>query len=306
MTTVFPAVPEATTVRTPAPETTVLESAPLPPRISRLAARAARAREHVVDLCASAEGGHLGGSMSVLDILVALYFEVLRIDPADPRAAGRDILLLSKGHGALGLYAVLAERGYFPAADLETYGRPGSVFLAHPHPRVPGVELPSGSLGHGLPLGVGFALAARLERSDRRCFVVLGDGELQEGSVWEAAAAAGSLGLDRLTAVVDRNGLQITGRTEEVVALEPLADRWRAFGWTVREVDGHDHGALVETLGAPSPDGRPVAVIAHTVKGRGLPYIEGQVRSHFARLGGRQYDRARAVLRANSPREEES
>lgn len=272
---------------------------------SLLAEHAARAREHVVDLCASAEGGHLGGSMSVLDILVALYFGVLRIDPAEPRAAARDILLLSKGHGALGLYAVLAERGYFPAADLAGYGRPDSAFLAHPHPRTPGVEMPSGSLGHGLPLGVGFALAARLEGLERRCFVVLGDGELQEGSVWEAAAAAGALGLDRLTAVVDRNGLQITGRTEEVVALEPLADRWRAFGWAVREVPGHDLGALVEVLGAPSSDGRPVAVIAHTVKGRGLPYVEGQVRSHFARLSGRQHERARAVLRAAGSRVEE-
>jgi transketolase len=275
-----------------------------------LTSHAARIRERIVEMCAGDEGGHLGGSMSLVEILVALYFDVMNVDPAAPDAAGRDILLLSKGHGAIGLYATLAERGFLSEERLAGYGRAGggpalsalSALSAHPSTDVPGVELPSGSLGHGLPLGVGFALAARLDGAGRRCFVVLGDGELQEGSVWEAAMAAGSLGLDRLVAVVDRNGLQITGRTEDVIGLEPLADRWRSFGWTVHEADGHDIGALRSILrAAPSTSGRPTVVIAHTTKGRGLPYVEGQARSHYARLGDGQRRRALAVLRKGGP-----
>ena len=272
--------------------------------LALLAGHAARIRERIVEMCAGDEGGHLGGSMSLVEILVTLYFDVMRVDPAAPRAPDRDILLLSKGHGAIGLYATLAERGFFPAERLAGYGCTdgGPSLSAHPTPDVPGVEMPSGSLGHGLPLGVGFALAGRLDGADRRCFVVLGDGELQEGSVWEAAMAAGSLGLDRLVAVVDRNRLQITGRTEDVIGLEPLADRWRSFGWTVREVDGHHLGALRSALrAAPPAPGRPTVVIARTTKGRGLPYVEGQVRSHYARLGDQQRRRALATLRRARP-----
>ncbi|MFK0294352.1 transketolase [Streptomyces sp. NPDC090442] len=258
---------------------------------------ARRARELIVQMCANPEGGHLGGSMSLVEILVTLYHDVLRIDPRLPRAPDRDILLLSKGHGAIGLYAALAERGFFPEEWLASYGAPDSMFTAHPNPAVPGVEMPTGSLGHGLPLGVGFALAARLDGSDRRCFVVLGDGELQEGSVWEAAMAAGARRLDRLVAIVDRNGLQISGDTEETVGLEPLGDRWRAFGWTVHEVDGHDPDQLRTALsGIPHTPGRPTVVLARTVKGRGLPYIEGQARSHYVRLTERGHRRARAAV----------
>jgi transketolase len=261
--------------------------------------RAHRIREHIVDMCAGEEGGHLGGSMSLVEILVALYFAVLRVDPAAPDDPRRDLLLLSKGHGAIGLYATLAERGFFPVEELAGYATPGSRLMGHPVRAVPGVELPSGSLGHGLALANGLALGARLDGLDRRCYVVLGDGELQEGSVWEAAMAAASLGLDRLVAVVDRNGLQITGPTERTLALEPLADRWAAFGWAVREVDGHDLGALVDLLGrVPAEPGRPTAVVAHTVKGKGLPFVEGKPHSHYARLRDRQHQRARAVLAA--------
>ncbi|MFE0048027.1 transketolase [Streptomyces albireticuli] len=266
---------------------------------------AQRVRELIVDMCANPEGGHLGGSMSMVEILVTLYHSVLRLDPREPQAPGRDLLVLSKGHGAIGLYAALAERGFFPEEELAAYGTPDGVLTAHPNPAVPGVEMPTGSLGHGLPLGVGFALDFRLSGSDRRCFVVLGDGELQEGSVWEAAMAAAAHRLDRLVAVVDRNGLQITGATEDAVGLEPLADRWRAFGWTVLEVDGHDTEALRAALGdAPRVPGRPTVVLASTVKGKGLPYVEGQARSHYARLAGRQHKRALAVLRARSRRTE--
>lgn len=261
-----------------------------------------RIREHIVELCASREGGHLGGSMSLVEILTALYFGVLRIDPDHPDHPERDILLLSKGHGGVGLYAALAERGFFPVVRLAEYGVPGSDFMAHPHPKIPGVEMPTGSLGHGLALGVGLALADRIDGNGRRCFVVMGDGELQEGSVWEAAMAASAQRLDGLTAVIDRNGLQITGATEDVVPLEPLADRWRAFGWHAIEVDGHDLGALVAVLTAPGESGKPTVVIARTVKGKGLPFVEGQVRSHFARLGERQRDRALNALRTTARR----
>jgi transketolase len=256
-----------------------------------------RVREHVLGMCAGPEGGHLGGSLSLVDILTTLYFDVLRVDPADPAAPDRDICVLSKGHGAIALYAVLAERGFFPVAELGTYARPGSRLMGHPVRAVPGVEVATGSLGHGLPVANGFALARR----DRRCFVVAGDGELQEGSVWEAAMATAGLGLDNVTVVVDRNGLQITGATEATVPLEPLAERWAAFGWAVREVDGHDRAALREAFGARE-EGRPLVVIARTVKGHGLPSVQGRTESHYARLGERQHARAVSVLRARARR----
>jgi len=262
------------------------------------AERAIRVRERIIEMCASSTGGHLGGSMSLVEILLVLYFDVLRVNPDFPADPARDLLLLSKGHGVLCLYAVLAERGILPAAGLADYGRPGGPFMAHPNPALPGVEMPSGALGHGLPIGVGAALDARLSGSDRRVVVVLGDGELQEGSVWEAAMAAGSLRLSGLTAVVDRNRLQITGDTESVIGLEPLDERWRAFGWTVRAVDGHDTEQLREALTAPPEAGRPTVVLARTAKGRRLPYVEGRLVSHFAKLGERERRRALAAVRS--------
>jgi transketolase len=262
-----------------------------------LADRADRIREHVVAMCAGAEGGHLGGSLSVVDVLTALYFAVLRVDPRRPDDPERDILLLSKGHAAIGLYATLAERGYFDPAELAGFGTRGSRLMAHPVRTVPGVEMPTGSLGHGLALGAGFALAARLHGRDRRSFVVLGDGELQEGSVWEGAMGAAALGLDNLVAVVDRNGLQITGDTERICPLEPLADRWRSFGWSVRECPGHDLAALVEALGsAPWQPGRPSVVIARTTKGAGVPFAEGKAQGHYLKVSPRQQAQARAAI----------
>nr|WP_037732523.1 transketolase [Streptomyces megasporus] len=261
---------------------------------------AGRIREHIVSMCAGPEGGHLGGSMSLVEILSVLYFRVMRHDPRFPGLPERDVLLLSKGHGGIALFATLCEAGYFPAAALDEYARPGSHFMAHPHPEIPGVEIASGSLGHGLALGVGYALANRLDGSDRRCFVVMGDGELQEGSVWEAASVASAHRLNGLTAIVDRNGLQITGATETVHPLEPLADRWRAFGWRVLEADGHDAEALTRVLTLPAAPQAPTVVIAHTVKGRGVPFVEGQARSHYARLSGRQHLRALNAVRAST------
>lgn len=283
--------------------------APAPVDHAAMATRARRVREHIVNMCAGPEGGHLGGSMSLVEILVTLYFAVLRGDLAEPvclpgpARSARDVLILSKGHGAICLYAVLAERGLLPADELAGYARPGSRLMGHPVRAVPGVDMPTGSLGHGLALGNGFALAARHDGTSRRCFVVMGDGELQEGSVWEAAMAASSLRLGNLTAVIDRNGLQITGRTEDTIGLEPLADRWRSFGWTALEVDGHDTGALLAAFAvAEAEPDRPAALIARTVKGSGLPFIEDRRESHYARLGERQHRRALAALHAEGYR----
>ncbi|WP_438874175.1 transketolase, partial [Streptomyces calidiresistens] len=273
---------------------------PDPPAGVDLTEATLRIREHILGMCASEEGGHLGGSMSLVEILAVLYLRVLRHDPGFPGMPERDVLLLSKGHGGIALYAALCEAGYFPAEDLAEYAEHAGPFTAHPHPGIPGVEVPSGSLGHGLALGVGYALAHRLDRSDRRCFVVMGDGELQEGSVWEAASVAASHRLNRLTAIVDRNGLQITGDTESVGSLEPLADRWRAFGWRVVEADGHDTVALTTALGAEPDPERPTVLIAHTVKGKGVARIEGQARSHYAKLNPRQKQQLLKALRADA------
>lgn len=264
-----------------------------------LDAVATRIRSHVVDMCAGPEGGHLGGAFSCADVLAALYFSVLNVDPRRPDDPDRDRFLLSKGHAAVGLYATLAERGFFPVEELAGYGRPGSRLMGHPVRAVPGVEMPTGSLGHGLALGCGFALAARYAGRDSRTFVLLGDGELQEGSVWEAAIAAASLRLDRLVAVVDRNGLQLTGSTEGVAPMEPLADRWRSFGWAVRDVDGHDPAQLADHLdAAPWEPGKPSVLIARTVKGQGLPFLAGRSASHYVTLSPRNHARAVRALRA--------
>lgn len=257
-----------------------------------------RIREHIVNMCAGPEGGHVGGSLSLVEILATLYFRVMVVDPGFPGAPDRDVLLLSKGHGGIGLYATLSEAGFFPTSQLADYGQQGSHFMAHPHPEVPGVEMPTGSLGHGLALGIGIALATKLDGTGRRCFVVMGDGELEEGSVWESAGVAANQKLDNIVAVVDRNGLQITGPTETVGGLEPLADRWTAFGWRVLEVDGHDVDELTEAFTSAPESGRPTVVIANTVKGKGLPFVEGKVASHYAKLGERQHRRALAALRA--------
>lgn len=270
-----------------------------------LAGTAGRVRSHIVDMCAGGEGGHLGGSLSLVDILTVLYFGVLRVDPAWPQSPDRDMFVLSKGHGALALYATLAERGFLPVGELASYGQPGSRLMGHPVRGLPGVEASTGSLGHGLALGLGFALAGRLSGSDRRSFVVTGDGELQEGSCWESAACAAAQRADNLVAIVDRNGLQLTGPTEGISPLEPLADRWRAFGWSVREADGHDQAALAAELGAtPWEPGRPSVLIAHTVKGHGVRFLAGNPVCHYATLSERQHTRARAALSAFNGRGE--
>jgi transketolase len=224
--------------------------------------------------------GHVGGDLSVADILATLYGAVLRVDPADPGWPDRDRFVLSKGHCAVSLYSTLALAGFFPPAAVATFAAAGSPLNGHPNRvEVPGVETNTGPLGHGLAFAVGCAIGARLESSSRRVVVVLGDGELQEGSNWEAAMAAGHRKLSNLTAVVDRNRLQQGASTEATNGLEPLADKWAAFGWETMAVDGHDHGLLLEALGAAGKD-RPRCVIADTVKGKGVSFMENRVEWH--------------------------
>lgn len=272
-------------------------AAPLVSDLRELARIALRVREHVLTAGASPVGAHIGGALSAADILTALFFGIMRLRPEEPDWPDRDRFLLSKGHVSSALYGCLAERGFLPVDELATYGRPGSRLAGHPLRGLPGVEFGTGALGHGLAIATGIALAAQRDGRERRTFVLLGDGELQEGSVWEAVMAASHLGLERLTAIVDRNGLQISGRTEERLALEPVAGRWASFGWEVVGVDGHDLEALLDAL-RPVGTGRPRAIIARTVKGRGVAFLEDRKKSHYVTLGADLHQRARRQLLA--------
>jgi len=250
--------------------------------VADLTERARGVRRHIVKMIGDAGSGHPGGSLSMTDILVALYFSVLRHNPKDPHWPERDRFVLSKGHGAPALYAVLAEAGYFPVAELSTLRRWGSRLQGHADVnRTPGVEMSGGSLGQGLSFSVGVALAGKLDHYSYRVYTLLGDGECDEGQVWEAAMAAGHFHLDNLTAIVDRNRLQLDGWTERIMDLEPLADKWRAFGWQVIEADGHDMAQVLDAFHqAQRVRDRPSVIIAQTVKGKGVSFMENNVDFH--------------------------
>lgn len=246
-----------------------------------LDARSCHLRRLVIDALDGGGRGHLGSSLSLIEMVRVLYDDILRNRPADPKWEGRDRFILSKGHGCLALYAILADKGYFPVSDLRTFCKRDTYLGGHPEAgKVPGVEASTGALGHGLSIGVGMALAARIKKSDARVFVAMGDGEINEGSVWEAAMGAGKHGLDSLTAMVDYNKIQSYGFVSEVQPLEPLADKWRSFGFAAVEVDGHDVEALRQVLAAPVEPGKPTAVICHTIKGRGIPFAENEPSWH--------------------------
>lgn len=237
-------------------------------------------RRLIVTTIDAARAGHIGGDLSITDVLATLYFGVLRIDPADLETRERDRFILSKGHCAAALYSVLARVGYFAESELETFMADGSALNGHPdRKKVPGVETNTGPLGHGLPVAVGEAIGLRLQGLGQRVFVATGDGELQEGSNWEALMAAGHFGLSNLTVVVDRNRLQQGAGTEETNGLDPLPERLAAFGCEVREIDGHDIGQLLDAF-QPSTTGKPVAVVANTIKGKGVSFIEDRVEWH--------------------------
>lgn len=237
---------------------------------------AQRIRARSLRMVHAAKMGHPGGDFSAADILATLYFRILRIDPANPRDPNRDRFILSKGHISGAFYSTLAERGFFPIEKLDEYMKPLSMLNGHPdRNKLPGVEANTGPLGHGLPIAVGIAKAAKIAGGPWRTFVLTGDGELQEGSNWEAAMSASHFKLDNLTVIVDRNGFQQGDSTENTVTMEPLADRWRAFGWSVREIDGHDIDAISSTLeSVPFEPNKPNCVIARTTKGCGVSFME--------------------------------
>jgi transketolase len=267
-------------------------------QVHEIAHLARRIRAHTLRMVYQAKASHVGSCLSMVDILAVLYGSVLRVDPARPEWPERDRFILSKGHGAAAAYATLAECGFFPRSWLDTYGRDGSRLAGHiTHHATPGVEASSGSLGHGLGLGCGMALAGKHDRMPYRVFVLLSDGECDEGSVWEAALFAPHHRLDNLAAIVDYNKIQSFGTIHEVLGLEPFADKWRAFGWAVREVDGHNVGQLLEAFqDVPLTADRPTLILAHTVKGKGVGFMENQLAWHYQSPDERQLDAALVEL----------
>jgi len=267
--------------------------------LARLADRARFVRLETVRLAEIPGAGHYTGTFSAAEIFAALYYGQLRYRPGEPDWPDRDRMVLSKGHAAIGLYPVLADVGFFDPGLLADYTRLGSAFGDHPDMRkIPGVDFSSGSLGHGLSVSTGMALAGRVTGRDYRVYCVTGDGELAEGQVWEAVMAAGHYRLGSLVAIVDRNQLSIDGATEDLMGIEPLADKFASFRWRVRRIDGHDLDALLDAFDALDPpgDGPPQVIIADTVKGRGVRRMEGDIGWHVGRLVGADYDDVIAEL----------
>jgi transketolase len=259
-----------------------VEAARLPIAELERLARIARAR--IIENSHRTETPHLGSCLSCVDVLVAAYFHTLNLDPANARNPDRDRFILSKGHGAPALFQILAMRGFYPLSLLDDYGQDGSLFAEHPPTpdHLAGIEAATGSLGHGLPMGLGMALAGRINGRQYNTVVLSSDGECNEGVMWESAMLAAAQSVDRLCVLVDFNRWQATGRSEEIMALAPLAEKWRAFGWTTYETDGHDLAALVRLLSAlPDPSGKPTAIIAHTVKGKGVSFMEDDNNWHY-------------------------
>ncbi|QJQ03375.1 transketolase [Herbaspirillum rubrisubalbicans] len=254
------------------------------PDITSLKTIASQLRGRIIDNAHRTQTPHLGSCLSCVDILTAAYFSTLRIDPSQPADPLRDRFILSKGHGAAALFQVLALRGFYPQSLLDDYGKDGGIFAEHPPTpdHLPGIEAATGSLGHGLPIGLGMALAGRIQQRRYDVTVLLGDGECNEGSVWEAAMMAAAQRVGNLMVLVDFNKWQATGRSEEVLALNPLVDKWRAFGWDATEIDGHDMRTLVELMGRPrAADSKPIAVVAHTIKGKGVSFMEDDNNWHY-------------------------
>jgi transketolase len=242
--------------------------------------KAVRLRKLTLEAIFEAGAGHTGGGLSCLDVLNVLYNRILNVSPGTFSSPTRDRYVQSKGHSVEALYAVLADRGFFPEADLKTICHYQSHYVGHPTRHIPGIEMNTGALGHGLPICIGMALAAKMDSAPYRVFTLLGDGELAEGSNWEAGLAAAHYKLDNLTAIIDHNTLQITGHTRDVMSNEPLDEKWRAFGWAVKAVDGHDYAALTEALSEPAKIGKPTCVIANTTKGKGVSFMENVAKWH--------------------------
>ncbi len=266
--------------------------------IERLKSKAAEMRKDIVVMVGAAKSGHPGGSLSAADILSALYFQVMRHDPKNPKWPDRDRFVLSKGHASPVLYAALAEAGYYPREEIITFRHIDSRLQGHPDmKKLPGVDFTTGSLGQGLSGACGMAIAGKLDKKDCRVFCMVGDGESEEGQIWEAAMAAAHFGLDNLTAITDFNGLQIDGPLCEIMTVMPVPDKWRAFGWNVIEIDGHDFTQILDAL---SPErrvaGKPTMIVATTVKGKGVSFMEGQCDWHGKAPSAEQVEQALAEL----------
>lgn len=269
--------------------------------MSNLKALSYKLRRDVVEMIMAGKAGHIGGDMSVMEIMVSLYFHAMNISPENQNDPNRDMFVMSKGHCVETLYAVLAEKGFFPIETvIREYSRFGSKFIGHPNNKLPGIEMNSGSLGHGLPVAVGMALAQKMNKSDARTYVVMGDGELAEGSVWEGAMSATQYGLDNLCAVVDRNRLQISGTTEEVMHQDSVEDRFAAFGWNVLSVDGNDIDAMNAAFDhARGVKGRPTLIVANTTKGKGSPAMENKASWHHHVPSQEEYEQIMRDLKAH-------
>ena len=265
--------------------------------IAELALRSEEIRKRLLEVVYRAKAGHIGGDLSSLNVLTALYMRVMNVDPKNPKMDGRDRFIMSKGHCVEALYCVLEAKGFITKELVDTYGEYMSVLAGHPTVEVPGIEFNSGALGHGLSLGVGCAMAAKMDMKSYRTFVLMGDGEQGEGSIYEAAMAGGNYGLDNLVAMIDRNGLQISDTTENVMRLESIDERWRAFGWDVVDVDGNDMGAIVNCLeGIDYANGKPHMVVLHTTKGYHVSFMENVLKWHHGVPTDEQYNEAVAEI----------
>jgi transketolase len=243
---------------------------------------AVEVRKLLMNVIYKAQSGHTGGDLSCVEIITALYNGIMNINPKDPQDPDRDRFVLSKGHSVEVYYAVLARRGFFPFEELDTYAKAGSRLIGHPTNKVPGIEMNTGALGHGLSISVGMAIGLKKSGRKSRVFCLMGDGEQAEGSIWEAVMAAGFYKLDNLVAILDRNRLQISGNTEDVMALEPIAEKYRSFGWNVAEINGNSMEEVVDVLSRDYTDTKPLMIIAHTIKGKGIHEIENVVAWHHA------------------------
>lgn len=265
--------------------------------IAELALRSEEIRKRLLEVVYRAKAGHIGGDLSSLNVLTALYMRVMNVDPENPKMDGRDRFIMSKGHCVEALYCVLEAKGFITKELVDTYGQYMSVLAGHPTVEVPGIEFNSGALGHGLSLGVGCAMAAKMDGKGYRTFVLMGDGEQGEGSIYEAAMAGGNYGLDNLVAMIDRNGLQISDTTENVMRLESIDERWSAFGWDVVDVDGNDMGAIVNCLeGIDYANGKPHLVVLHTTKGYHVSFMENVLKWHHGVPTEEQYNEAVAEI----------
>tara|TARA_B100000674_G_scaffold482007_1_gene483742 strand:+ start:134 stop:976 length:843 start_codon:yes stop_codon:yes gene_type:complete len=276
----------------------------IPLSVKELGRVAHTIRKRTIETSARAKIPHLGSCLSCVELLIALYWQELKINPREPESPDRDRFVLSKGHGAPVLFQVLAERGFFEVERLSEFGQPGSVFHEHP-PKpgyIPGVEAATGSLGHGLPMALGMAAAMRIQGKQNRCYALLSDGECNEGSIWEAAMLASGQNVNNLTTIIDYNKWQATGRSQEVMALEPLAEKWEAFGWHAQQIDGHNFEAITKALEtARLETSKPSVIVADTIKGKGISFMEDDNNWHYRTPNAEELEAALNELQEKNP-----